>query len=294
MLAVCGLAIVIAAAAAAATGMGTLSANRRAAQRDAVSLLTRLRLPAASVRVTREPRGDSGFLRPVKGLIGSTAQVLRHAWFTVPGSPAVVIAYVEAHAPRAGKVDYTGRSGNTFTGLSSQLVAYAFPDLSGRIDERLLQVTVTALPGDRTGVLAESDSVWFVPRPTGERVPSGVRQVRVTAGVPRHAPSRTVTVADPAQIRRIARLVDGLAPAQPFAINCPAETDPRQITLRFLGAQAKRLARLDITAFRPWLTSDNGECGASLIFTVAGRRQAPLVAGAIVRSLQLLLGASLV
>lgn len=205
-----------------------------------------------------------------------------------------MIAYVEAHAPRAGKVDYTGRSDNTFTGLSSQTVAYAFPDLSGRIDERLLQVTVTALPGDRTGVLAESDSVWFIPRPTGEWVPSGVRQVRVTAGVPGHAPSTAIIVVDPAQIRQIVRLVDGLAPAQPFAINCPAETGPRQIDLRFLGAHAKRLASLDITAFRPWLGADNGECGAPLIFTVAGRRQAPLVAGAIVRKLQHLLGASLV
>jgi hypothetical protein len=79
VLAVCALVAIVT---AAATGMGTLSANRRAAQRDAVSLLTRLRLPAGADRVTGEPRGDSGLLRPVKGLIGSTAQVV-----STPGSP---------------------------------------------------------------------------------------------------------------------------------------------------------------------------------------------------------------
>jgi hypothetical protein len=278
---------------AGAMAVGKPAAHQRAARHDAVSLLTRLLLPAGAIRVADEPRADSGLLRPPRGLLGSTAQVIRHAWFTVPGTPAEVLAYIEGHPPRGGRVDSTGAINLGATGASAQSVTYAFANLRGRIDARELQVTVTGLSAGRTGVLAESDSVWFVPRPTGERVPAGVRRVEVTAGVPGRAPSRAVIVVNPATIRRIVRLVDQLAPAQPFAINCPAETDPRQIKVRFLGAAAVTLASLDIVAFRPWTAVDNGGCGASLTFTVRGHRQAPLVAGAIVRDLQRILGISL-
>ena len=103
-----------------------------------------------------------------------------------------------------------------------------------------------------------------------------------------------MTVVNRPKIRRIVLMVDRLAPAQPFAINCPAETDPRQVDIRFRGAHAMVLARLDVIAFRPWSAVDEGECGASVTFTVRGRLQAPLVAGALLGDLQRLLGLSLV
>ena len=288
--AACGLLTFVAAKAAAT---GTLAGNRAAARRDVVSLLARLRLPPGSTPVAGEPAGDDRILRPLPGLIGSTAQVVRHAWFTAPGTPSSVIAYIRAHPPRAGDLDGTGATVSPSLGVTSQSVSFAFPDLRHRIDERLLQATVTALPGDRTGVLAESDSVWFVPRPRTERVPPGVREVQVTAGRPGRAPSTAATIVDPVQISRIVRVVDGLAPAQPFAINCPAESDPRQIDVRLLAAHAVTVARLVITAFRPWAAPDHDGCGASVVFTIGGRRQAPLEAGTIVSDLQRLAGTTL-
>lgn len=271
---------------AAVAVAGSLAGNRRAAHRDARALLASLQLPAGAVRVDREPPGDAGFLRATPALESSGARAVVHGWWRVPGAPADVFAYVQAHPPAGARVFARGGGGNVFSGRTSRMIAFAWPPVSNVIGQRELQVTVTSLRGGGSGVLAEAQSDWIVPRPRAERVPDGVTTVEV-----RGTNGRAIVTAR-RTIRAIVRLVDRLHAAQPVVVSCPMQTDPRMVALAFKGP-GRVLARLRLTLFRPW-QPPAGPCNSALSFVVRGRRQAPLEGGYLVRDLQRLLHVRLI
>ena len=106
---------------------GTLSSNRAAAESDAAQLLSKIRLPAGAVRVSREMPGDSGFLKAQPALVRVDALAGAHRWWVVEGDPAGVIAYFEAHNPIGSKRVETGSGGNLRTGTSGTTVGYQWP-----------------------------------------------------------------------------------------------------------------------------------------------------------------------
>ena len=70
---------------------------------------------------------------------------------------------------------------------------FTWPAVGLQVYHRTLIVTVNSAPNGPSAVEAWSQSAWIVPRPSAERVPSGVREasrsrLRIGTGVIRHAP----------------------------------------------------------------------------------------------------------
>jgi hypothetical protein len=177
-----------------------------------------------------------------------------------------------------------------------QSVTRAWPPVPGVLQVRWLEIAVTALPQGGTQLYAESQSEWVVTRPTGERIPSDVRQVSVTDGWPGKPPflSRHVTAA--ATVHRIVRLFNSLGVAQPAVINCPAEVVSPTVDILFRsGSTGAPIARATVSStavfhFSPLL--GGADC-FPIAMTIAGHRRSSLV-GNVISPIQRLLHLRLV
>jgi hypothetical protein len=170
------------------------------------------------------------------------------------------------------------------------------------LDQRYLPVTVTALPGGDTGVLAQAEDDWVLPRPASEVVPAGATAVTVTVakgavtdgtgGTAGTNSSHTIT--DSATVTRAIRDIDSLPIAQPLVGSCPAEVGPTQtITLTFTaGAGGPALAVAAWTNFAGW-DGDSGQCNA-ITFTVGTHQETPLIGGPYLRGLTRIFGRGVV
>lgn len=273
----------------------TLAANQRAAKLDANRLLARLSLPAGATRLSAEPSGDGGELKPLPALVATSAHFDVHAWWRVPGTEHATLEYVQAHPP-AGATQYaTGSGTNGQTGASELSVSFSWPGVPGVLRFRALTVTVTSLQGDVTGVLAEAESDWIVPRPAGEQIPAGVHEVDITSAKLRGPTTISLSVTKAATVHRIVSLIDAMPLAQPVTIACPAllTSGARVITLTFRAhAESPALAKATYTDYRP-LTAPSGQC-TPVYFSVRGRPQGPLIGGNFVKRLADILGVSLI
>ena len=265
-------------------------ANRRAARLDAVSLLTKLKLPAGATTVPSEPAHDHGYLAPQQLLEADFASATAHAWWTVPGDPQSVIDAIEADPPAGATQDGTGSGGNFKTGTSELDVGYQWSPVAGVLAARLLRVTVTSIGGGLTGVLAESQSVWIVPRPASERIPAATRIVQISSAVPGAAYGGSVTLTRGAQVDSIVALLNGLPIVQPGATGCPALIDPKTITMTFRArTSGPVLAALRFADYRPWKAAYSNEC-APVQLSVAGRRRPALDGGEFIKQIERIIG----
>jgi hypothetical protein len=273
------------ATAAGDAGRVTAAANRRVAIRDAHKLLGLLVLPAGAVRLTREPRGDGGALRRSATTPATPDLVDVHAWWRVPGSLESVLTSIEANPPAGGKLTSNGSfSGAGYTGLDDTWSLPSIPDVLGT---RSLVVTLAQLSDGATGVRADAQDVWIIPRPAGEQIPPGVRVVDVTRGS-----SLSITVTDPAKVHTIVALIDALPIAQPGAWSCPGFTGSGPfVTFTFLAsAGGPVLAHVSQAA---WATEPTTPCDP-MTFSVHGRAETPLLGGAaVVHKVGQLLGVQL-
>jgi hypothetical protein len=274
----------------AAAGSG--SANRAASRRDVRFLLAKLVLPPGATRLVAEPPGDHDYLKGNGPLEGDAARSLAHSWWEVAGTPADVLAYVRAHPPAGGTLFGTGTAGNVRTGTSAVSVYYQWPAVGDVLGYRELAVTATALPDGETGIVAEAQSDWIVPRPTSERIPSSTGEIDITSGAPGQPPEESLSVTDPSQVRKIVSLIDALPVAQPIIYGCPPQIDPRLVTMTFRPATGGlTLAVLTYSAFRPW-SGPGGGCNP-VELTIGGRHQDPLIGGDFLDTIGRLLGRSL-
>lgn len=288
-------AMAVGAVAASVVGVadaGSRSANRAASRRDVRSLLAKLVLPAGATLLSAEPQGDNRYLKVNGALEGDEAHSLAHRWWEVAGTRDDVIAYVRAHPPAGGTPFGSGTGGNVYTGTSSESLYYQWPAVRDVLGYRELAVTATALPDGETGVLAEAQSDWIVPRPTGEQIPSSTAEIEITSGVPGKQPGESLSVSKPSQVRRIVTLINALPIAQPIVLACPLLIDPRLITMTFRTATgAPALAVLTYNDFRPW-AGPSAAC-KTVDLTIGGRRQDPLIGGAFLQKIGRILGRSL-
>jgi hypothetical protein len=262
----------------AATAARPASAtNKQAAERDASRLLRRMVLPTAAVRLSREPSGDGGLLQKSDSL-PSGPLVDRHRFWRVHEPFPQVSQFVRARLPHGARLTGTG------TGSGPQVPAnksftFSFPALPGQISSRALEVELVALPHHWTGIRADAQDVWLVPRPSSEKVPAAVRVIEVRS---RRA---HVHVTSAAKVRRLVRLFDSLPIVQPGGIyGCPPATIRRPpLTLRFLSVQGALLATASVSG-----SFSSGSC-APIKFWIEGRPQEPL-SGQIYRRIERVLG----
>jgi hypothetical protein len=204
--------------------------------------------------VPSEPAHDNGYLAPLRLLEAEFASATGHAWWTVPGEPQSVIDAIEADPPPGATQDGTGSAGNVKTGTSELEVDYQGPPVAGMLGARLLRVTVTSLGRRLTGVLAESQSVWIVPRPASDRIPAATRIVQISSAVPGAADDGSLTITPGAQVGSIVALVNRLPLVQPGVTSCPGLMLPaKTIVLTFRAhASGAAVAVLRYIDYRPW------------------------------------------
>lgn len=271
---------------------GSLASNQRTARLDVAAHVRGARLPTGASPSPGEPRGDGGLLKPLPALVATPARADAHAWWTVPERAGDVLGYLESHPP-AGATQ-TG-TGSGCSGKCSQSVTYSWPAIPGLLGFRELIVTVAPLSRGGTGVLAAAESDWIVPRPASERIPAGVRLIRVTSRKIGGPVTASVTVTDARQIRRVVALFDGMPIAQPGAIACPAlilTRTTRRITFAFrAGADGPALASASYIDYAPYMES-SGACNP-VGFTVRGRPQDPLIGGDFLRRVEAIVGRDL-
>jgi hypothetical protein len=142
---------------------------------------------------------------------------------------------------------------------------------------RQLLVNLVALTDGNTGVRADAQVQWIVPRPASERIPAGVRAVDITRGVPGRPPAIAVTVSAPAEVSVIVAMIDRLPIVQPGGWNCPAQFagSPRvQFVLRSAGGAVLARAAEDADVVEPTTPCD------PLSFSVGGHPETALLHGA--------------
>jgi hypothetical protein len=277
-------------AAPAALGLSE-AANRRAAASDGHRLLGRLVLPPGTRTSQREPRGGGPALAH-RGPGAATPNVVdQHAWWVVPRRPQAVLAFVLAHRP-AGAV--SGLSGSTrLRGITtSWFVRFNWRPVSGVLAERALVVQLVRLPDGSTGVRADVQNVWVIPRPAGERIPSSARVLDVAVGRRSVPPSLSMTVTDTAKVSDVAAMINRLPTVQPGAISCPAfPGDGPFVTFDFRSTDGGPLLA---QAIEPaWAREPTTACDP-MALTILGHAWTPLLGGAsVVRRSQALLGVTL-
>jgi hypothetical protein len=172
------------------------------------------------------------------------------------------------------------------------MVDYTWSPVPGILGYREVQVTVTALPGAVTGVLAESQSDWIVPRPHSERIPPTVRQIVITSRKPGHRPTST-RVTDRRKVSQVVAVFNAMPIVQPIIFSCPLLlTGSPVVTFTFRTRPSGRTtAHASFTEF-PHLGAGSGPCNP-VELRIHGRPQDPLTGGHFVSRLEKILGVDL-
>jgi hypothetical protein len=267
------VAAVVAVASAASGGVyagpgHTNATNTAAARADASKLLAAIQLPPGAVRSSVEPAGGGRYLARPAGYPATPNLVDRHGWWTIPGDPATVLAYLNSHAPPGSKLDGSSTlEGPNIPTVNS--VQYDWSQIPNVLSTRSLVVEVMSLPDHMTGVRADAQDVWASLRSDSERVPAGVDGVRVTltrGGTVKQGPYRFTSRG---RVRAAARIIDSLPVSPPGTISCPVDFG-YDLRLEFYRAGATVPAAVaDV---------DPGGCG-TVRLTVAGRTYPALAAG---------------
>ena len=263
------------AAALALAGHPATADNRLAASHDAGRLLSRVVLPPGAQRL-REP--PPGVRRVPFQLPMGAKRVDRYRFWRVAEPLGSVRRFERTHRPRGSQ-----RSGSGYA--SGGTVFSAYPPQPGRTSDRWLAVTLVALPDGSTGVKADAQEIWIVPRPSTEVIPAGVREIDV------RSPGLLLRVSDRAKVTRIIRWFDRLPTVQPGIFHCPMLVQGPTIHLVFHDA-AGVLARASFAADSVGHSLVSTPC-TPISFSIRGHRQTPLVGGRFLLRVQRLVATKL-
>lgn len=212
-----------------------------AASRTAASPTARERAVAEAAAILRAFVVPPGGRRPAKALdvlkvpsstLVSTALVDDVSFWQAPGQPQAVLAWEQAHLPRRFTPEDAG------FGPPSWDRTFSLSPIPGVLNARDLVVEVASAGNGQTAIRVDAQVSWQPPRPAAERVPSGVRVVRIAQlpSLDPHAsrPPAPVTITDLVVVRRLAALVDSLELSTIGPAPCPMAPGGG-LLLRFLA-----------------------------------------------------------
>lgn len=259
-----GLGLLLAMATSALARTPTNVGNKRTAERDTAQLLRRLALPSGAVRLAHEPSGDGGLLRRAQSAPAGLL-VDRHRIWLVHEPLRQTAAFVAHHPPRGGHPSGRGYSSGRHIPANKSFT-FSFRPIPGHISTRELEITLVALPRRRTGMRADAQDIWMLPRPPMEKVPAAVREIAVRTS------KAARLVGSAAKVRRIVDWFDALPIVQPGGrFGCPPDTVRRPpMSVRFLSGKGVLLARASVPG-----AFGIGAC-APIEFWIGSHRQKPL------------------
>jgi hypothetical protein len=157
-------------------------------------------------------------------------------------------------------------------------MTFSFSAIAGRISLREVEVTLVALRNHTTGVRADAQDIWVLPRSPSENVPATVREIDV------RTTRAHVRVTAPSRVRRIIRWFDALPIVQPGVFHCLVPRLKPVMTLRFRSETGVMLAKAQVPH-----AVVNGFC-APIRFWIGGRPQTPLGGRRFYQRIERLLG----
>jgi hypothetical protein len=185
-------------------GAGASPTPRQRAVADAAAILKAFAVPPGARRLHYTP---DALKTPITTLV-STTLVDNVSFWQAPGQPRAVLAWEQAHLPHRftpADEDFGPPSWDRMFSLSP---------VPGVLNTREMVVEVTGAGNGQTAIRVDAQVSWQPPRPSTERVPAAARAVTITQlpSLNPHAkrPPAPVTITDPAVVRRLAALIDGL------------------------------------------------------------------------------------
>jgi hypothetical protein len=244
------------------------AANQQAAEAEAASLLELLQLPPGAVQ-SASPPPDSGLSQPAE-LPRTPKLIDRPSWWLVPGSRDGVLEWIKEHAPAGSQP--VGGGEIVGAGLNSRFVNFGWPPIPEVLASRTLMVEGVGLADGSTGLRADAQVVWTVPRPASEVIPARARVIAVRFSGRRISHRRFLITRSKA-VRRIATLIDGLPTVQPGVHSCPMiRANPPTLTLTF---RTRPRGRALAVAVQPKAA---GVC-QPMKLSINGEAQTPLLGG---------------
>lgn len=259
--------------AAASPASSTGAGHAEVATQDAEALFGALPTPPGADRLSSAPTAA-----PVLG--GPTAPespadpdlVQRTAWWSTSQSPTALMAWVAAHPPAGTTPDGSARA---ILGGQTSLWTRDFtaPAQPGVISERLVEASVSALPGGGAAMREDVIVTYLPAKPAGETLPVATT-VTVAPVLPAgqdaasSSPgSAPITVTSPMAIAEITSLVNGLPVVSAARVNCPMDTGAG-LRLTFRSASGAQLA-----------TAAIGASGCRTVSVVVGGDKQPDLSG---------------
>jgi hypothetical protein len=227
---------------AKAPAPATPSPGQRAVA-DATAILASFAVPKGARKLPAAPAVEDGALKTAGQAPETPDLVDKAEWFIAPGTPQSVLAWEAGHLPR--RFSSSGIGTGSGPGFKVWSQSFSLPDIPAVLDSRGLLVTVVQ-DGDETALRVDAQVTWQPARPATERVPAAAHAVTVSMDIGMNQggkqPPKPVTITDPARVRALTALINGLALFPPGMFNCPADFGA-DLTLTFrAGPRAPGLA----------------------------------------------------
>jgi hypothetical protein len=245
--------------AASATG----ETLRQRASKDAAAILRSFAVPPGGHPLAGPLSLPGGLLKSPITFLGSNWEVHQTAFWEAQGSPQALLAWEQAHLPdrfTLGDADFGPPAWDRDFQLAPE----------GVLVTREMVVEVASAGGGQTGIRVDAWVAWQPPRPAGSLIPPAARTVTIAelyngAPAPGSLPA-PVTITDPATVRKLAAVIDGL-PLSTLPADVPCPFSPhRFLSLTFRarpGGPALAIVQTD------------QQCDG-VALTVGGRQQPPL------------------
>jgi hypothetical protein len=215
-------------AAAARAASATSQTPRQRAEKAAAGILASFVVPPGGRRLAAPPHVPGGGLSTPGIYVGATWEVHLTAFWEAPGNPLAVLAWERAHLP------HRFITGGLDTGQAPWNEGFRLGP-EGVLIGRELDVDVASAGGGQTGIRLDAWVAWLPPRWASSMIPPTARTATIADLDNDSAPNRLpVTITDPATVRKLADLIDGLRWSPiPADTLCPAPGSPPHLSLTF-------------------------------------------------------------
>lgn len=222
------------------------TSHSAAAAQDAATLFGSLATPPGAVRLTAAPAGVAALSAKLPPESPADPDLVeRTAWWSSTESPDALLASLAARAPLGTSADGSAKAAEA-DGTTLYTLDFSAPPVAGAISQRLVEASVSALPGGGSA-LREDVIVTYLPtKPAAETIPVAAR-LDVTPVLPggqsaaNGASGGPASITDPAVIAEVTSLINGLPAKSAAHVNCPMDNGSG-LRLTFLSAAGASLA----------------------------------------------------
>ena len=195
-------------------------------------LLGELQLPEGAVPESSEPAGGGWPLSSTADVPASGNLVDCHTWWTVPGNPEALEAFLKAHLPTGTTVLLWGS--NSGYGVTQWVVGYRLPAVNDVLQFRELNVEFTALPDGRTGVRGDGLVIWLAPSSPSDAVPATAQVLDVEVKLAHQELTLVDQVTESVKVAAVAAMIDRM-PLNP-GVQCEGPEPPAEAKFTFRSA----------------------------------------------------------